>query len=348
MRTLAIENTHAFFMSSRLVLTAVIETFPIAGVFRIARGAKTEAVVVTVTAARIENGTVIAEGRGEAVPYARYGETPETVQAQIETAAAALEHGQDPRAALQTLLPAGAARNAIDCALWDLEAKTQGLPVWRLAGLHEPQPLVTAFTLSVDTPEAMEEAARKAAHLPLLKIKLAGAGDADRLEAVRNGAPRSRLIVDANEGWTPALLPELTKLCAEHGVAWIEQPLPSGDDEALRGFRSPVPLVADESVHDLASLAALVGKYQAVNLKLDKTGGLTEALAVRDEARRLGFKLMVGCMVSTSLAMAPAFLLAQKAAIVDLDGPLLLASDRKTPIRYDGAVMHKPLPDLWG
>jgi L-alanine-DL-glutamate epimerase-like enolase superfamily enzyme len=335
-------------MSSRVVITAAIERFPIAGTFRIARGSKTEAVVATVTAARIESGTVIAVGRGEGVPYARYGESPEAVLAQIETAAHALAAAAVPRAAVQSLLPAGAARNAIDSALWDLEAKTSGVPVWRLAGLPEPRPLVTAFTLSVDTPEAMADAARKAAHLPLLKIKLAGAGDAARLEAVRSGAPNARLIVDANEGWTPSLLPDLTRLCAENGVAWIEQPLPAAADEALRGFASPVPLVADESVHGLASLAALVGKYQAVNLKLDKTGGLTEALAVRAEARRLGFALMVGCMVSTSLAMAPAFLLAQGAEIVDLDGPLLLASDRADPIRYEGGVLQHPPAALWG
>jgi L-alanine-DL-glutamate epimerase-like enolase superfamily enzyme len=335
-------------MQPRLALTAQTERFPIAGTFRIARGAKTEAVVVTVTAAWIENGTVRARGRGEGVPYARYGETVESVLAQIEGAASALEATSDPRAALQALLPAGAARNAIDCALWDLEAKSLGRPAWRLAHLDEPQPLTTAFTLSVDTPEAMEAAAAKAAHLPHLKIKLAGAGDEARLRAVRRGAPEARLIVDANEGWTPALLPNLTALCAEAGVAWIEQPLPAAADEALRGFASPVPLVADESVHDRASLGGLVGKYRAVNLKLDKTGGLTEALAARAEAERLGFAIMVGCMVSTSLAMAPAFLLAQAAAVVDLDGPLLLAADREAAIVYDGGRMQGPTAALWG
>jgi L-alanine-DL-glutamate epimerase-like enolase superfamily enzyme len=335
-------------LSSRLALCAHAERFPIAGTFRIARGAKTEAAVLTVTAVLLENGIVRARGRGESVPYARYGETLESAAAAVGGVSASLERADDPRLAVQALLPPGAARNAIDCALWDLEAKARGVAVWRLAGLPAPAPLTTAVTLSLDTPSAMAAAARALAHLPRLKIKLAGPGDAERLAAVRAAAPSAQLIVDANEGWSPESLPAMAQLCAAARVAWIEQPLPADKDEVLRSFQSPVPLIADESVHDRASLAGLVGKYQGVNLKLDKTGGLTEALAMREEARRQGFAIMVGCMVATSLAMAPAFLLAQGAAIVDLDGPLLLAADRADPIRYEGARMHEPAAALWG
>lgn len=319
----------------RLVET---EVFPLAKTFTISRGSKTEARVLTVT---IEAEGV--QGRGECVPYARYGETLASVRAQVESLPDRFD-----RQALARLLPAGAARNAVDCALWDWEAKRAGRRVWELAGLPAPRPEITAYTLSLDTPEAMHaEAAREAAR-PLLKIKLGGAGDMARLEAVRDGAPGPRIIVDANEGWTPesyaALAPALLRL----GVEMVEQPLPAGDDAALAGMPRPLPVCADESCHDRASLAALAGKYDVVNVKLDKTGGLTEALALRAEAEARGFGIMVGCMVGSSLAMAPAVLVAQGAAFVDLDGPLLLAADRPHGLLYDAGGVHPPEPQLWG
>jgi L-alanine-DL-glutamate epimerase-like enolase superfamily enzyme len=294
--------------------------------------------VLTVT---VEDDRV--RGRGECVPYARYGETPASVAAQLEGLPRAFD-----RAELQRLLPAGAARNAVDCALWDLEAKRAGRAAWALAGLAEPGPEVTAYTLSLDTPEAMRAQAAEHAWRPLLKVKLGGAGDLGRLEAVRAGAPGPRIIVDANEGWTPeayaALAPRLVAL----GVEMVEQPLPAGADDALATMERPLPVCADESCHDRTSLPGLAGKYDMVNIKLDKTGGLTEALALRDAARAAGYGIMVGCMVGSSLGMAPAVLLAQGAAVVDLDGPLLLARDRAHPLRYDERGVHPPTPDLWG
>jgi L-alanine-DL-glutamate epimerase-like enolase superfamily enzyme len=314
------------------------ETFPIAGVFTISRGSRTEAEVLTVT---LEEGG--ARGRGECVPYARYGETPESVTAQIESLPARFDRGT-----LRELLPPGAARNAADCALWDLAAKRAGRRAWELAGLAEPGPEVTAYTLSLDTPEAMRTQAAKNAHRPLLKIKLGGEGDMGRLEAVRAGAPRARIIVDANEGWTAeayaALAPALVRL----GVELVEQPLPAGDDAALAEMARPLPVCADESCHDRASLAGLRGRYDAVNIKLDKAGGLTEALELRAAARAAGFAVMVGCMVGSSLAMAPAVLVAQGAAFTDLDGPLLLARDRAHPLLYDGRGVHPSTRELWG
>ena len=318
-------------------LTATAETFPMDGTFTISRGSRTEARVVTVTA---RDG--VHTGRGECVPYARYGETVESVIAQIEGAGPMAGPG-DAQA-----MPAGAARNAVDCALWDLEAKRSGMPVWRLLDLPAPRPVTTAYTLSLAPPDAMRARAAEHAHRPLLKIKLGGEGDLDRLRAVRAGAPDATLVIDANEGWTPetyaALAPDLLAL----GVAMVEQPLPAGDDEALRGMDRPLPVCADEACHDRASLTALQGKYDMINIKLDKTGGLTEALALRDAARGMGFRIMVGCMVGTSLAMAPALLVAQGAEIVDLDGPLLLAGDRETPLVFDGSIVHPPAPALWG
>jgi len=314
------------------------ESFRLAQAFTISRGSKTEARVVTATVTR--DGVT---GRGECVPYARYGETVEGVAEVI----AALPEGVT-REALQDLLPPGAARNAADCALWDWEARRQGRRAWDLAGLSAPGPVVTAFTLSLDAPEAMEAQARLHAHRPLLKIKLGTPEDMPRLEAVRRGAPRSRLILDANEGWTPEVYAELAPHLLRLGVALVEQPLPAGDDEALAHMARPVPVCADESCHDRASLAALRGRYDVVNVKLDKTGGLTEALSLRDEARAMGFGIMVGCMVGTSLAMAPAVLLAQGAEVADLDGPLLLAEDRAHPLAYDEAGVHPPEAELWG
>jgi len=315
------------------------DVFRLARAFTISRGSRTEAQVLTVTAR--EGG---AAGRGECVPYARYGETLDSVAAQIE----ALPADGLTREALQEALPAGAARNAVDCALWDLEAKRAGRPVWALAGMAEPGPLVTAYTLSLDAPEAMREAAEENAHRPLLKIKLGTPDDMPRLESVRAGAPGARIIVDANEGWSREVYADLAPHLARLGVALVEQPVPAGEDEALRGLSRPVPLYADESVHDRATLARLAGLYDTINIKLDKTGGLTEALALRAEAERQGFGIMVGCMIGSSLAMAPAVLLAQGASVVDLDGPLLLAEDRATPLVYDAEGVHPPPAALWG
>jgi L-alanine-DL-glutamate epimerase-like enolase superfamily enzyme len=245
-------------------------------------------------------------------------------------------------------MPAGAARNALDCAFWDLEAKRAGKPAYELAGLAAPKPLTTAYTISLGTPEIMAEAARNASSRKLLKIKLGAAGDRDRIFAVRKAAPSSELIVDANEGWTiETLIPNLTA-CADAGITLVEQPLPADADAPLGSIERSVPICADESVHDRASLAALAGRYDAVNIKLDKAGGLTEALAMAAEAERLGFRIMVGSMVATSLAMAPAMLVAQRARVVDLDGPLLLAKDRPDGLRYDNSMVYPPTPALWG
>lgn len=319
------------------------ETWPIAGAFTISRGSKTEAQVVTVT---IRDGD--ATGRGECVPYGRYGETVKDVMASIKGASQSLADGMT-REELQRAMTRGAARNAVDCALWDLEAKLSGNPVWKLAGLEEPKPLTTAYTLSLAEPDVMREAARVAAARPLLKLKLGGDGqDIARVAAVREGAPDATLIVDANEGWkADDVLPLATEL-AKLNVALIEQPLPAKEDEALRGLACPIPLCADESAHGLEGMTRLVGLYQYVNVKLDKTGGLTEALSVIRCAKRRKLEVMVGCMVATSLAMAPAALVAQGAAFVDLDGPLLLAKDREHGIRYDGSVMQPPERALWG
>lgn len=319
-------------------LTVTRDTFRLAQVFTISRGSRTEAQVLTV---RVSDGE--ATGRGECVPYARYDETLDSVTAQIE----GLPVGVD-RAALQTLLPAGAARNAVDCALWDLEAKRTGRRVWDLAGLPTPGPEITAYTLSLDTPEAMRAQAAKNAHRPLLKIKLGTPDDMPRLEAVRAGAPGARIIVDANEGWSAGVYADLAPHLERLGVALVEQPLPAGADDALATMDRPVPVCADESCHDRASLPALLGKYDVVNIKLDKTGGLTEALALRAAASAAGFDVMVGCMVGSSLAMAPATLVAQGALVTDLDGPLLLAEDRDHALTYDAAGVHPPDAALWG
>ena len=319
-------------------ISVVEESFALAEVFTISRGAKTEARVLTV---RISDGN--ATGRGECVPYGRYGETLASVAAEI----AGLPDDFS-RTDLQGLLPAGAARNAVDCALWDLAAKQAGKRVWDMAGLARPRPVITAFTLSLDTPERMRDAAARHAHRPLLKIKLGTSDDMARLAAVRAGAPRTRIIIDANEGWSAEIYAELVPHLLRMGVALVEQPLPAGADEMLAEMARPVPVCADESCHDRASLAGLAGKYDMVNVKLDKAGGLTEALALRDLAMAQGYGVMVGCMVGSSLAMAPAVLLAQGAGIVDLDGPLLLAEDRDHPLAYDAAGVHPPEAALWG
>lgn len=323
-------------------LSLSVERFPIAGTFTIARGSKTEAVVVE---ARITAGGIT--GRGECVPYARYGETVEGVVTAIEALRADLADGLS-REMLQHRLPAGAARNAVDCALWDLEAKSSGMGCAELAGLPALRPVVTAYTLSLDTPEAMARAAAAATDRPLLKLKLGAPGDRERLAAVREAAPDKRLIVDANEGWKAADLPTLLDACATVGVELVEQPLPADDDRRLARIDRQVPICADESVHDRAGLAALRERYDAINVKLDKAGGLTEALALAEAAHGLGFGVMVGCMLASSLAMAPALLVAQKAKWVDLDGPLLLARDRLPGLHYDGATVSPPDPLLWG
>ncbi|GIK98092.1 MAG: dipeptide epimerase [Alphaproteobacteria bacterium] len=318
------------------------ESWPIAGTFTISRGSKTAAEVVVVEIAEGDH-----RGRGECVPYQRYGESIEGAVAQIESLRTELEGGLD-RAGLQRALPPGAARNAVDCALWDLEAKRAGRRAWQLAGLPEPQPTVTAYTLSLDTAEKMGAAAKANAHRPLLKLKLAGPEDLDRVRAVHANAPQARLIVDANEGWTAEVYTKLAPELAALAVEMIEQPLPASDDAALAGIRRPVPVCADESAHDRAGLAKLAGKYDAINIKLDKTGGLTEALALAAAARTAGLQIMVGCMVATSLAMAPALLVAGQARWVDLDGPLLLAKDRDPGLAFAGSLIHPAPAALWG
>ena len=324
----------------RLALS--VERFPILGKFVISRGAKTEAVVVV---AAIEDG--FCRGRGEGVPYARYGETVESAIGQIESVRSQIEAGADCTR-LQTLLPPGAARNAIDCALWDLAAKRSGVPAHVLAGLAPLGPVTTAFTISVDAPEEMARAAALASARPLLKIKLAGEGDAARLKAVRAAAPDAILIADANEAWAETDLERNLEACAAAGVVLVEQPLPAGQDSALARIEHIVPICADESVHDRTGLEALRARYDAINVKLDKTGGLTEALALVKQAENLGFELMIGCMVASSLAMAPALLHAANARFVDLDGPLLLARDRPDGLFYEGSLVHPPAPKLWG
>src|SRR5258707_2035132 len=318
-------------------LAAAVERWPIAGSFTISRGAKTEAITVVdhVTQQVSQIGGSV---RGECVPYPRYGETPEATLAALVSMQEPLSRGLD-RTALQAAMPAGAARNALDCALLDLEAKAAGKRAWGLLGRRGPRPCTTAYTISLGTPKAMAAATAKAAHRPLLKIKLGGKGDGARIKAVRKAAPESELIVDANEAWTTGNLEQNLAVCAEVGVTLVEQPLPAGQDEPLARIRRPLKVCADESVHDRASLQGLRERYDAVNIKLDKTGGLTEALARADAAHALGFEIMIGCMVATSLAMAPAMLLAPEARFVDLDGPLLLARDRDGGLRYDGSLV---------
>jgi L-Ala-D/L-Glu epimerase len=324
------------------ILELRIERFPIAGSFTISRGAKTEA--VTVVAELRQAGL---RGRGECVPYPRYGETPEAARQALQAMHEAVARGLD-RQALQDAMPAGAARNALDCAFIDLEAKRTGKRAWEVLGRPAPVACTTAYTISLGSPEKMAAATAKVADRPLLKIKLGGEGDGERIAAVRGAAPNAELIVDANEAWLPANLEQNLAACAEAGVTLVEQPLPSDWDDMLGRIRRPVKVCADESVHDRKSLDGLRARYDAVNIKLDKTGGLTEALAMADAAKALGFDIMVGSMVATSLAMAPAMLLTSQARVVDLDGPLLLARDREHGLRYDGSIVHPPDASLWG
>jgi L-alanine-DL-glutamate epimerase-like enolase superfamily enzyme len=323
-------------------LAVRIEHWPIAGSFTISRGAKTQATVVV---AELSDGR--HRGRGECVPYARYGETVDGVAETLLALAGDIARGLD-RGGLQLAMQPGAARNALDCAFWDLAAKRAGRPVHELVGLPAPKPLVTAYTISLAEPDGMAEQAAKAAGRVLLKVKLGSADDRVRIMAVRRAAPRAELIVDANEGWTADNLADNLAACAQAGVTLVEQPLPAGSDDVLSRIARPLPVCADESVHARASLPGLVGKYDAVNVKLDKTGGLTEALAMVKDAERLGFALMAGCMVATSLAIAPAILIGQRARVVDLDGALLLARDRPDGLRYEASMVHPAAPALWG
>jgi len=323
-------------------LTVRCESWPIRGTFTISRGSKTTADVVVVELSR--DGRV---GCGEAVPYGRYGETMQSVLDQIESLHGALAEGLD-RQGLQALLPAGAARNAVDLAFWDLECKLSGRRHWQLAGLPEPGPVTTAFTLSLDTVEVMGRKAAENSKRPLLKLKLAGPDDLDRVAAVRRNAPAARIVVDANEGWTVEQYSALAPRLKDLGVEMIEQPLPAGNDAALADVERPVPVCADESCHDTATLAGLKGRYDMVNIKLDKTGGLTEALKLKEAAEAAGYGIMVGCMLATSLAMAPGVLLAQGVPVVDLDGPLLLARDRDPALKIEGSLIYPPAAALWG
>lgn len=319
-------------------ITVTRDSFRLAEAFTISRGSRTEAQVLTVRVT--EDGVT---GWGECVPYARYDETLDSVSDQI----AALPEKLD-REILSDVMAPGAGRNAVDCAIWDLEAKRAGKRVWELAGLSRPGPEITAFTLSLDSPEKMQAAAARHAHRPLLKIKLGTPDDMVRLEAVRAGAPKSRIIVDANEGWSAEVYADLAPHLVRLGVELVEQPLPAGADDMLAEIARPLPVCADEACHDRASLGKLKGKYDIVNIKLDKTGGLTEALALRSAAETAGFGIMMGCMVGSSLAMAPAVLVAQGAGFTDLDAPLLLAEDREVALTYDAAGVHPAEATLWG
>lgn len=323
-------------------LTVSRRVCPLAQPFAISRGSKTVAEVVV---AELFDGD--ARGRGECVPYPRYDESVDSVMRALEGMKGPVFSGLDRRE-LQQAMPPGAARNALDCAFWDLDAKRHQIRAADTARVGALRPLTTAYTLSLDTPERMGAAAAAQRDRPLLKLKLAGEGDLDRVRAVRRNAPASRLIVDANEAWTAAELAAFAPALADLGVELIEQPLAAGRDAELADMPRPVPVCADESCHTLADLDRLVGKYDAVNIKLDKTGGLTEALALAEAARARGFKIMVGCMVGTSLSMAPAVLVAQQAEFVDLDAPLLLAADRHPGLRYEGSTLYPPEPALWG
>lgn len=333
-----------------LVINYAAQAWPLATAFVISRGAKTQADVMV-----IEASLGAQMGRGECVPYARYGETIASVSAQIEAARHQLNQAGDqlaePAAArqrLQTILPAGAARNGLDCALWDLEAKCAQTSVAALSGQATPPSTLTAFTLSLGTPDDMARAARQAAALPLLKLKLGGAGDGDRMRAVRAARPDARLMADANEAWTAELFLPLLEVARQTGFEVVEQPLPAGVDDALLARPPGVAICADESVHTSADLDGLMGRYDGVNVKLDKAGGLTQALTMTLAARARGLDVMVGCMVATSLAMAPALLLAPMARWVDLDGPLLLAADRQPGLQIANGMIGAPPVGLWG
>ncbi len=323
-------------------LKVTTECWPIRGQFTISRGAKTEARVVVV---ELKDGVYC--GYGECVPYARYGESCESVIAQIQQFSADICSGISPQQ-LQQLMPAGAARNAVDCALWDLMARQQHKRITELLQLPPMQPVTTAYTLSLDSPQNMHQAALKNAYRPLLKLKLAGDGDVERVQAVREAAPDTRLIVDANEGWDAEIYQYMVPRLQTLGVEMIEQPLPAHNDDILSTLERPITICADESCHASDSLGDIVGKYDMINIKLDKTGGLTEALKLRQAAEQQGLQIMVGCMLATSLAMAPAIVVAQGAAVVDLDGPLLLERDREPGLRFSDTLLYPPEAEVWG
>ncbi len=322
------------------------QSWPIKGLFAISRGSRTEAIVIVCEIADRDNAGNLVIGRGECVPYAHYGESVDGVLDQLNSVSTVLSNGLS-RTELQSLLPAGSARNAVDCALWDLEAKQTSTSVASEICNTVPIPLETAYTISIDTPDAMAEACKQAAR-PLLKVKVGGKNDTERIKAIANAVPESRIILDANEGWREDNITENLEAAARAGIALIEQPLPAGQDEMLRNLPHHVPICADESAHVAADLISLVGLYDVINIKLDKTGGLTEAIKMRDTALDLGFGLMIGCMVSTSLSMAPTVLLAQGAEFVDLDGPLLLEKDCPNGLIYEGSMVHPPTRELWG
>lgn len=323
-------------------LTARIERFATAGTFTIARGAKTH---VDVVVAEIAGGVHV--GRGEATAIYYRGETAESVLASVEGTAGAITGGAD-RQDIAALMPAGAARNAVDAALWDIEAKESGVRVWRRIGLAAPKPLLTAYTISLGEPEVMEAAARAAGHRELLKLKLSGNADIERIAAVRRGAPGARIIVDANESWGDLDIEREAHSLKPFNIELIEQPVPAGEEHLLERVRSPIPFCADESLHDMATLERCLGRFQLINIKLDKCGGLTEALVLADAAKAAGMGLMTGCMLSTSLGIAPAFAVAAQSQYADLDGPLLLASDRKNGLHFEGSDIYPPDPKLWG
>lgn len=330
-------------MKPHLSLRLATETWPLAEVFTISRGSRTEVRIVTV---ELSDGRLT--GRGESAPNKRYGETAESVRATLENLRPALAEGLD-RHTLQNRLPAGAARNALDCAFWDLEAKQTGKRAHEIADLPPPHALDIYYTISLAAPDAMAKAAQKAIRQwPRLKIKLGAEGDIERIRAIRAAVPNTELIVDANEGWSPDNLAANMAACTNAGVALIEQPLPAAADAALAQTERPVPVCADESIHDRQMLAGLKGKYDVINIKLDKTGGLTEALALANEAKAMGFNLMVGCMIATSLGIAPAILIGQQARFVDLDGAALLAKDRPYALVYAEGRVGLPEPALWG
>ncbi|MGB7334878.1 MAG: N-acetyl-D-Glu racemase DgcA [Salaquimonas sp.] len=327
---------------SGLELEIDTENWPIAGSFVISRGARTIASVIKVTLRTANHA-----GVGECVPYARYSETLESVTAQIETLRSVLQTGIS-RTELLTKMPAGAARNAIDCALWDLEAKQSGISAWKSAGLCAFVEATTAFTISLGTPEKMATDCQKASERSILKIKLGGEGDIERMRAVGNAAKNQKLVLDANEAWSTENFETYMAVAKEIGADLIEQPLPAGKDDILEQVERIVPVCADESLHTREELKSLRRRYDCINIKLDKTGGLTEALELKKAAIEQKFQVMVGCMVSTSLSMAPAMILAQGAQFVDLDGPLLLAKDRIPGMRYAGSTIYPPSPVLWG
>jgi L-Ala-D/L-Glu epimerase / N-acetyl-D-glutamate racemase len=328
-------------MTGHLTINAKEEVWPLKQVFRISRGSRTEARVVVVT---MSDGEHI--GRGEGVPLARYNQSTASVSAQIETIKDEKNLDRDK---LEQLLPPGAARNALDCALWDLEAKISGKRVWELANLPIVSEVETSFTISLDTARKVAESAKANANAPILKLKLGGDSlDLARVEAVRDTAPNARLLIDANESWSPAHYREIVPALKQLGVELIEQPFPAGADEVLETLDHPVPVCADESCHTTADLPGLMNRYEVVNVKLDKTGGLTEALRLFERARESGFKLLIGCMVCTSLGIAPARLLATAAEWIDLDGPLIVSRDRDHPLAYENGSIGLPARQLWG